>query len=275
MRKGIALSTYEGIEILSQQGELLCAAPMKGAGALCAGREHLFCAGENGEIWRLDCGSLLPQMVFRGGPGICDLKISSDGVRLYALLGDCDSILLCDAHSAKPLVVNRCGCNPRCMVLHADVLAAAGGESGCIHLYDPHTLHSRDVISMQGPVYGVAVRGECVYALCLTADLNSLLIMQQGAKRAVRALEGMPGCLHLDQNMLFAATQGFLYAFSAEDLQLLMRRCVPGRASTVLLDDCGVFLFDPLSECVWLSGSGSAWRILRNRVRAMASCPKG
>lgn len=270
MQREIYLSTDEGVEVLSMQGGLLHAAPMRGAGTLCLAKESLFCADEEGVIWRMNRHTLMPQAVFQGGPGICDLLVSRDGVRLYALLAEADSILMLDASSGRAQIVCRCGCNPQHMVLCGDTLAAAGGESGCLHLYDAHTLETRGEVSMPGPVQSIVVRDESVFALCLTAELNTVLVRWNGACCSTVLLEGMPGYLYLYRNTLFAAVYGALYAFSPDDLRLLFRLKAPGRASKICAIDRSMFLHDPLSQRLWRINSSGQWRMIRRQVRSFS-----
>ena len=135
MERELFISTGGGIRVCALSGEVRRQAALDGAGVLCAGHGQLLCACENGrEIFRLDRGTLMPQAVYPGGPGLCDLCMSRDGTHLYALCGDADSVMMLDARGGQPLMVNRAGCAPRQMVLAEDVLAVAGGESGCVHL---------------------------------------------------------------------------------------------------------------------------------------------
>jgi len=248
--------------MLSNQGETQFSASLNGAGALCAGRDHLFCAAEGGAIWRLDTCTLLPQALYPGGPGVCGLLLSADETRLYALLADGDSVLLSDAKTGCPLVLNRCGSNPRQMVLTQNVLAVAGGESGCIHLYDAQSLQEIRTISMPGPVCSVAAQGESIYALCLTSNLSSLLLTCDGRREMELALEGMPGRLLHTGSTLLAATQGWLYVLSADGARILRRVRAPGRASDMYLMQGKLLLCDPFTECVFSLGQGGAWRLV-------------
>lgn len=270
MEKEVFLSTDEGVEVLSTRGILLRSAPMRGSGVLCPAGNGLFCAGEDGVLWRLHCRTLMPQAVFQGGPGICDLLVSRDGARLYALLGEADSILMLDASSGRAQIVCRCGCNPQHMVLCADTLAAAGGESGCVHLYDAHTLEKKTEIAMPGPVQSIALQGESVFALCLTAELNTVLVSWNGACRSTALLEGMPGYLCLGGDTLFAAVYGALYAFSLDDLHLRFRLKAPGRASKTCISDHSMLLYDPLSQSLRMINSAGQWRTIRRQVRSFS-----
>lgn len=266
----VYLSTDDGVKVFSGMGMLLHEAPMKGAGAICADEESVFCAGADGAIWRLARRSLMPQSIFSGGPGVCDLSVSPDGKKLFALVGEADSVLMSDVLTGKPEAVNCCGCNPQQLTFGDGILAVAGGESGCVHLYDPATLAGLGQISMPGPVYGAAIRDGCIYALCLTAQLNSILIRKKGASQRSLLLEGMPGCLYMADSVLLAATQGWLHVLSLDDFRLLLRQKAPGCAARMRIVNGRVFLHDPLSERAWMLFTGGAWRTLCEKTLAMA-----
>lgn len=256
------VSSGSDVRMISNQGETRLSASLNGAGALCVGRDHLFCAAEGGAIWRLDTCTLLPQALYPGGPGVCGLLLSADETRLYALLADGDSVLLSDAKTGCPIVLNHCGSNPRQMVLTQNVLAAAGGESGCIHLYDAQNLQEIRTISMPGPVYGIAACGKNMHALCLTPSLSSLLLTCDGKSEKALALEGMPGRLLHTGDALLAATQGWLHILSADGARILRRIRAPGRACDMCLMQGKLLLCDPFTECVFSLGRGGVWRLV-------------
>jgi len=262
MGKKLIASLRDGIAAFSPQNMMLCHAPLEGAGALCAGRAGVFCADRSGAIWRFDRETLMPQALGCGGPGVCDLKLSACGSRLYALLGEADCVLMSDAHTGGAVALNRCGCNPQGMACGQELLAVAGGESGCVHLFHIHTLESLGAIPMPGPVYGVAVCGDAICALCLTAQLETLLAVWKGKLLQVLPLPGMPGCLTAAGDRLYAAVQGNLYVYSLDASRMLGRRSAPGRASRLIVTHTGILLYDPLSECVFSSFHGQPWRRL-------------
>lgn len=104
---------------------------------LCAWGETVFCASGWGDvIWRLDAERMILTGLFAGGPGMRRLLLSPDGERLYALCTEADSVLLLDAVSGAPLILNRAGLNPQNITLDetGDTLAAAAGESGDVLL---------------------------------------------------------------------------------------------------------------------------------------------
>lgn len=143
MERELFVSTGGGIRVCALSGEVRRQAALKGAGALCAAKEHLLCAcGCGREIFRLDRWALMPQAVYPGGPGVCELRLSQNGMHLLVLCGDADSVMMLDARSGRPLVVSRVGCNPRQMALDGDTLAIAGGESGFVHLLNAQTLQA-------------------------------------------------------------------------------------------------------------------------------------
>lgn len=267
MEKKLIVSLHDGIAVISQQNGGLCHAPFDGAGALCAGDAGVFCADNGGALWRLDPETLMPQTLGCGGPGICDLKLSACGTRLYALLGEADCVLMSDAYTGSPIALNRCGCNPRGMACSGDLLAVAGGESGCVHLFHPHTLEGIGAIRMPGPVCSVALYGNCICALCQTAQLDTLLAVWKERRLAVSALPGMPGCLFGGGERLYAAVQGMLYMYSITTGELIAKCLAPGRASRVMGDHTRLFLYDPLSECVFASVHSGRWRRICSGVR--------
>lgn len=260
MKKKLFVSLYDGIAVLSPENTLLCHAQLEGAGALCAGDAGVFCADGSGAIWRFERESLMPQSLGCGGPGICDLKLSSCGTRLYALLGEADCVLMSDAHTGSPLAVNRCGCNPKAMACGRNLLAVAGGESACVHLFHIHTLERLGEISMPGPVYSVAVCGNTICALCMSAQFHTILAIWRDTLIAALRLPGMPGCLHVEREKLYIAVHGELYVYSLASGALRFACRMPGRASRLFAAMEQLFMYDPLSECVFAAPVGNPWR---------------
>lgn len=261
------LSMQDGIALISTKGLVVRHAPFAGAGALCVGKDLLFCADQSGVIWRLDQQTLMPQALGCGGPDVCSMCLSEDAERLYALVCEADSVLMSDARTGAPLAVNRCGCHPRMLICRRDVLIAAGGESGCVHLYHSKTLESLGNISMPGPVYSVAVCGSDIYALCLTAELNTLFAARNGKHLSTIQLPGMPGCLLAAGDSIFAAVQGGLYAFSRSSGRIACLCDAPGRASKMLELSEGIVLYDPLSECVFAGARNGVWKRICSRAK--------
>lgn len=243
---------------------------MDGAGTLCVAGGSVLCAGMDGAVWRMDRRTLMPQAFFPGGPGICDMLVSPDRRRVYTLSGEADSILMSDASLGSPLAVNRCGCNPQHMILADGMLGAAGAQSCRIHLYDPDTLEGMGEVSMPGPVYSAAFCAGCVFALCLTAELGSLLVKTHGGRQRTALLQGMPGYLLAESGMLLAATQGWLHVFAADDLQMVLRIKAPGRPSRMWISGKNLFAYDPLNACAWLCREGGVWHALHTQIRAMS-----
>ena len=260
MEKKLIVSLHDGIAALSPENTLTCYAPLEGVGALCAGEDGVFCADGGGAIWRFDRETLMPRSLGCGGPGICDLTLSACGTRLYALLAEADCVLMSDAHTGSAMAVNRCGCNPRGMACGREVLAVAGGESASVHLFHVHTLEHLGDIPMPGPVYSVAVCGETVCALCLGARRNTVLAVWRDTFADVLRLPGMPGCLLAEGEELYIAVCGALYAYSLVSGVLRLVCGMPGRASRIQIAMGQMFIWDPLSECVFSSFRGGAWR---------------
>ena len=269
LSESLYVSTPDGVAHISLRGEVLGHAQLAGAGALCVGEKSLFCADDSGVIWRLSRKSLLPESVMGGGPGICDLCLSRNESRLYALLGEADSVLMIDGQTGRPLLVNRCGCNPSQILLCGDLLAAAGGESGKVHLYDADTLVCRNEISMPGPVCAVALAGSRLYALCLTPQLSTLLVAMEGERKQLLNLEGMPGALLIHGKYLYAATQGLFHVFDLESLRLMKKIPAAGRPSQMVSAGQCVIAYDPLSQRVYAMREGESWKMICAQANAM------
>lgn len=273
MERELFVSTGGEIRVCALSGEVRRQAALEGTGALCASKEHLLCAcGCGREIFRLDRRTLMPQAVYPGGPGVCDLRLSQGGTHLLVLCGDADSVMMLDARSGQPLVVSRVGCNPRQMALDGDMLAIAGGESGFVHLLSAQTLQAALCLSMPGPVYSAALRRGRVHALCLTPTLDSLLVTAQpGGGRQMLALPGMPGCLLLQRETLLAATQRRLYAVSADGGRILWQSAAPGRAHRLLGEAGYLFACELLGERLFAcQPPGGRWRMLHAGARDAA-----
>lgn len=266
LEEKLYLSLHDGIAAVSPEGTVLRHAHLDGALALCAGEKSLFCADHSGAIWRFDRETLMPRSLSCGGPGICAMCLSPRAERLYALLGEADSVLMSDARSGRPLAVNRCGCNPRALSLCGELLAVAGGESGCVHLYRADTLECLDEIGMPGPVYSALLLGGAMYALCLAPDLNALLVAKDAEKTVTLRLSGMPGCLCAAGDCIFAATKGRLHVLSRKALRLLRVRDAPGRAGRIFVSQAKMTLHDPLSECLFTSQDSKLWHRLFSGV---------
>lgn len=231
------------------------------AGALCIAGDSVYCACGD-VIWRLDKRKLTPTGLFGGGPGICSMKASLDGERLFALCSEGDSVLMLNAEDGKPILFNRAGVNPREMVMDGEALAIAGGESGLALILCSRSLRMMGAFSMPGPVYSVALQAGTLYALCLTAELSSVLVTQRrGGMRSMLALAGMPGSLMLRGNCLLAATDHALHTVSLDGKQMIGSICIPGRP--VWMADAGeeMLFVDGYSEKLFVSS--------RNGVRLL------
>lgn len=263
------LCLKDGIAEVSADSMRMSLTPFSGAAVLCAGRDHLYVSDDRGAIWRFNRNRMLEQGMSCGGPGVCDLCLSPDGARLFALLGEGDSILLSDAHSGRPLALNRCGCNPQNLSLCGELLAASGGESCCVPLYSADALRCVAEVPMPGLVYCALLCRHALFALCLTPEWNTLLVLRSRERQDVIQLSGMPGCLCLQNDRLLAATQGRLYTLCADSGRLLGVRCAPGRASRLCAAGDTLFLLDPLSECAFVLSGAGAWKTLCCGVRYM------
>lgn len=257
------VSSGSSVRKISHQGNVEKEIGLEGAGALCAGRKSLYCAGAGSVIWRLNRETLLPESVFSGGPSACSMLLSADEQRLYTLMADGDSILLSDAKTGAPQVLACCGSNPQEMVFGDRYLAAAGGESGRVHLFDAETLHEERSMAMPGPVYSVAACGGCIHALCMTQDLSSVLVTCCARREnTCLRLAGIPGRLLRIDNMLLAATQDFLYAISQDGRHIVACIHAPGKAGRLYTQKEKIYLCDQLSECLYAIGQDRRWRLV-------------
>lgn len=266
MEEKLYLALRDGIANMTSTGEILRQTHMDGVTALCSGENRIFCADRAGALWCMDTDTLMPCVLGCGGPGVCAMCLSPCGKRLYVLLGDADSVLMSDAKDCRPQAVNRCGVNPKSLACCGDLLVAAGGESCCVHLFKAETLDSVADIRMPGPVYSAACLNGAIYALCLSQDMQALLVRAQGQRRIILRLGGMPGCLHVMRGCVYVATYGWLYVFSQEGLRLLDKRKAPGKAGRIMAMKDGMILYDPLSECVFSRWREEAWQLLASSV---------
>lgn len=211
---------------------------LEGAGPLCAREGAVFCACPgNRVIWRLDARSLTPTGLFAGGPGMCALRSSPDGSRLYALCAEADSLLMLDGATGMPIALNRVGVNPGAMAMDeaGEVIAVAGGECARTVLLCARTLNVLSSLPVAGVATGVAIGAGAVYTLCLTETLSSALTAYlPGGARWELPLAGTPGTLCLCPEGLLAATEGRLYAIAADGSRVLSCRETPGRAKRLL-----------------------------------------
>lgn len=245
---------------------------MEGSGALCAAGDSVFCACDWGDvIWRVDGGMLVPTGLFAGGPGMCDLLLSPDGKRLYALCADADSLLTLSAASGAPLMVNRVGVNPRQVAMDesGEVLAVAGGECASAVLLSASTLNVLGQIPMPGIVYSVALCAGRVYGLSLNDALGSTLTtVLPGGVRQTLSLPGLPGLLFRGRRDLIAATHEHIFAISADGTRILGVRDAAGRASRLFEREDGWIMHDNLGESVYRLRKGSGrWRLVVEDAR--------
>ena len=248
---------------------------LEGSGALCASAGNVFCACDWGDvIWRMDGRLLVPTGLFAGGPGMCDLMLSPDGERLYALCADADSLLAMSAVSGAPLMVNRVGVNPRQLAMDEDgeVLAVAGGECASAVLLCAKTLRVLGQLPMPGIVYSVALCGGRVHALCLNDALGSTLttVLPGGVRQTLR-LPGMPGLLQSGRQGLLAATHEHLFTVSPDGARILAERDAAGRAGRFFDRPDGAIMQDSLGEALFARGAGSGrWRLIADCARDAA-----
>lgn len=264
MERRIIVSGGGGLRVFSlPDGLLLRHIPIAGAGALACGGGAVYCScGREGAVLRLDERTLEPQTSFFAGPGICGLM--RRGRRLYALCGEGDGVLMLDAHSGNPLIFARAGLSP--MQLTADdggVMLIAGGEDNRVIRLCPDTLNVLSLDPMPGPVYGAAGCGGRRYALCLSEELDALLVTaEEDGTRRILPLAGLPGALAYDRasDMLLAAVRGGVYAIASDGGNTAGFYPVPGYVGGggSRLICCGGYtlLLDAATERLWMLFSG-------------------
>ena len=120
---------------------------------------------------------------------------------LYCLSGEADSVsLLCPLTGQLRLCV-QAGCDPRDLALSPcrRMLAAAGGASGMLYLYDSQTLTLQRGIALPGIVYAVCFCPAGLMALCgiEAGDISACLyrISARGVVTELMRLPGLPGAL--------------------------------------------------------------------------------
>lgn len=268
----LIVSAEEGLaEIGPGSGCVIARMPLEGANSICFGRDALYCAADDGAIWRIHPESFVPMALFFCGPGINSLCLHAREERLYALCADADSLLMCCARTGQPLLVNRAGVNPQGMAYaeKEGMIAVAGGEQEAVLLFDDQTLQLLDVLPMPGMVSAVAVSHGRIYALCMDETLSSILVTvrQRDARRSLR-LPGPPGLLEPGPESILAAAKNRLYAVSAEGDEILSCVPMPGRAGKLF--GCpaqdGAIMLDRVSQVLYIR-SGLCWRMLMRGVR--------
>lgn len=149
--------------------------PLPGSGALCAGQGSVYVSSdEERTIYHLDANTLLPCGVYAGGPGMRALCLSPDGERLYALLGDADSVLMLCARTGAPMLLARVGVNPQNMRLDdtGERLVIAGGRDGCAHVLCAHTLALLARYPSEGFLADAGMRNGRVRVLRLCGEMG-------------------------------------------------------------------------------------------------------
>lgn len=149
-------------------------AALEGSGALCTDGESIYCASDfENVIYRLQGGTLLPQSVYAGGPGMRALCLSRDGENLYVLLADADSVLMLGARDGMPKCLARVGVYPQRLMLDetGEMLVVAGGKDGCVYLLCARTL--RLLARQRG-------KGFCAAASLRSGRVRALRMEEEG-----------------------------------------------------------------------------------------------
>jgi len=233
-------------------------------GAVCAADGTVFFV-QGSRIVGLDETDFTQKMQLEGGPGMIDLKLSSDQTCLYALCSEADSVLMIDLLRGEPALLNCAGANPRNMAIDNGTLAVAGGENGAVILLGAKSLRILANLPMPGPVYAAAMHSGRIYALCLLPSLDSALITVSGCARSMLILSGLPGCLLAGESALYAATEGVLYTVSLDGTQILGMCGTPGRASWLAQADGRLLLLDAYSECLFCR-ERAGWKLMCSGV---------
>lgn len=265
MGESMVVSGGGGLRLIElPQGRTVARTALEGASALCAGGDSVYAASRWGEvIWRLHAEPLVPTGLFAGGPGICRMLLSRSGRQLYALCGEADSLVMLDAHSGAPLLLNRVGVGPCAMAMDGEGrrIAVAGGGSGEVIVLSAGSLCLERRLATCGMVFGAAIGG-AVYAMSLEESMNTAVtaFLEDGGQ-CVRMLPGMPGALALCGDSLLAATHAGLYALDPMTLRVRMSCDVPGRAGRLIPARSGIVMIDQWSDGLFLR-EGGRWRLL-------------
>lgn len=252
-------------------GEERNGARLDGSGPLCMAGRALFCAcRKENVIWRFDREQLIPTALFAGGPGVNAMLCSRDGRRLYVLCAEADSLLMVDADSGAPMILNRVGLSPHGMAMDetGETIAVAAGEYERTVLLRSDTLDVVRQLPMPGMVYAAVLHNQAVYSLCMTPALHSVLVtvLPCGNARSL-ALRGMPGALLWGRRALLAATSEQLYTVSADGARIIHQADVPGRAQKLLRCEGRILLHDAAQEALFACQSGVyRWRKLASGV---------
>ena len=225
-------------------GESLCAQPQ----CLCLCGDAVVCACPcEARVFAAEDGRALA--AYPLPPGVrCMCALPG---ALYCLSGEADSVSLLCPLTGRLRLCAQAGCDPRDLTLSPNrrLLAAAGGASGRLLLYDSQTLTLQCSIALPGIVYAVCFRGAELMTLCAVenGELCACLcrVSARGVVSELMRLPGLPGALlSLPDGGLLMGALGQLLRLRA-DLRVL-RRCRCGLPARLRLYPGFALCADPL-----------------------------
>lgn len=270
-------STAEGLTVLEPgSGRIMGSMRLDGACAVCCGRRAVYCAADDGAIWRIDPDRLSPTAIFSGGPGITSLCVDAREERLYALCADADSLLMCCAQSGQPLLLNRAGLNPQSMI-HAraeGLIVVAGGEDEHVLVFCDKTLQLADVLPVKGIACAASLRGNMIYALSMEEAQSCLLTAaERGGKIRRIRLPGLPGMLLAEEGGVIAAAGNRLYAIDPEGSAVTKDMRMPARTGKMISfsgREGSAAILDRAAQNLYMRTGALSWSLVMTGVRDMA-----
>ena len=208
----------------------LCGGPL----CLCASGNTVICARtREAQVFAADTGRLLN--CYPLPPGVRCMRALPD--TLYCLSGEADSVSLLCPRSGQLRLCAQAGCEPRDLALSPcrRLLAAAGGASGRLYLYESRDLTPLRAIPLPGIVYAACFCAGGLAALCAVeeGDICTCLyrVSARGVATELLRLPGLPGALlPLPDGTLLLGVLGALIHLRADARVLRRCRCgLPGR----------------------------------------------
>lgn len=259
-------STLSAYDLRTSEKTAAC--DMPGAGALCSWRGAVLCAAmDDACVWELDAQSLEIRRNIPAGPGIRVLRPGMDGVSVYALAGDADSLLKLDMASGTMEMLTRVGVQPRDVAVEPSGrwIAVAGGAACCVYILRSDTLAPQATIDVDGIAVGVCFLPGALWVLCAVGqeEMGSRLVrMRTGTWRTERTLEmeGMPGGLIglPDEGVLLGLLDGVAYV-AKHGKRVAWRIPLEGALPDIAArQGACVFWSDALGSRIWTVHAASA-----------------